>query len=68
MRQARKKMPKRARAVLQNLAAAALLTVLAGTGILNRADYTASDGLYQRREASDGKIVLLGIDQEALEA
>ena len=68
MIQARKKMPRQARAILQALAAAALLTILAGTGILNPIDYTASDALYQQREAADGKIVLLGIDQQALEA
>lgn len=53
-------------------AAAALLvagglTFLAGTGVLDRPDLAAADALYQQREASDGKIVLVGIDGQALE-
>ncbi|HCT90926.1 MAG TPA: adenylate/guanylate cyclase domain-containing protein [Lachnospiraceae bacterium] len=43
------------------------LTLLAGTGILDRPDLAAADALYQQREASDGRIVLVGIDEQALE-
>lgn len=43
------------------------LTLLAGTGLLTRPDCTVSDSWYQSREASDGKILLVGIDQRALE-
>lgn len=57
----------RRRAALLALAIAGGLTLLAGLGVLERADLTASDLLYQRREPSDGQIVLVGIDQRALE-
>ena len=46
---------------------AGMLTLLAGLGVLKRPDLTFSDLLYQQRSASDGKIVLVGIDQKALE-
>lgn len=49
------------------LAAAGLLTLLIASGLLKRADLTVSDALYQSRSASDGKIVIVGIDQRALE-
>jgi len=49
------------------LAAAAVLTLLAGLGVLKRADLTVSDAWYQSRSTSDGDIVLVGIDQRALE-
>ena len=53
-------------------AAAALLfagamTVLAGLGVLAAPDQTVSDALYQSRQSFDGDIVLVGIDQRALE-
>lgn len=48
-------------------AAAAFLTLLAASGFLRRADLRVSDLLYQSRAASDGEIVLVGIDQRALE-
>lgn len=44
-----------------------LMTLLAASGALDRADLTVSDLLYQSRSASDGEIVLVGIDQKALE-
>lgn len=47
---------------------AAVLTLLAASGILDKADLTASDLLYQSRSSSDGKIVIVGIDQRALDA
>ena len=46
---------------------AGLLTLLAGLGVLRRPDQILSDLLYQRRSAADGEIVLVGIDQKALE-
>ena len=44
------------------LAAAAVLTLLAGLGALRGPDLTVSDAWYQSRSASDGDIVLVGID------
>lgn len=58
---------KLARTLLRMLAAAGLLTLLIASGLLKRIDLTLSDTLYQRRSASDGKIVIVGIDQRALE-
>lgn len=58
---------KKVRSILVALAVSALLTLAAATGLLERPDHAASDLLYQQREASDGKIVILGIDQQALE-
>ena len=49
------------------MAAAALLTAAAVSGVLNRADQTAADAWYQKPSASEGNIVLVGIDQKALE-
>lgn len=48
-------------------AIAGTLTLLAGTGILEKADLTASDALYQTPRASEEYIVLIGIDDRALE-
>ena len=45
-----------------------VMTLLAASGILNRADLAVSDAFYQSRSASDGEIVLVGIDQKALDA
>lgn len=55
------------RAALLGLCCAGALTLLAGLGVLRTADLTASDAWYQQRSASDGEIVLVGIDQRALE-
>ncbi len=57
----------KARAVLLGLCSAGALTLLAGLGVLYGADLTASDAWYQQRSASDGEIILVGIDQRALE-
>ena len=46
---------------------AGVFTLLAGLGVLRVPDLAVSDVLYQRRMASDGEIVLVGIDQKALE-
>lgn len=48
-------------------AAAGTLTLAARTGVLQKADLSASDAFYQSPRASDGCIVLVGIDQKALE-
>lgn len=58
---------KGARRAAGALAAAGVLTLLAGTGILGRVESAAADGWYQKREASDGQIVLVGVDQQAIE-
>lgn len=47
--------------------AAAALTCFAASGILDTANLAVSDAWYQERRASDGEIVLIGIDQKALE-
>lgn len=59
-----KQMIQRAAAML---AVSGVLTLLAGLGALRVPDQTASDAWYQQRTASDGDIVLVGIDQRALE-
>ena len=46
---------------------AGVFTLLAGLGVLRVPDLAVSDVLYQQRMASDGEIVLVGIDQKALE-
>ena len=49
------------------LLAAAALTVLAALGVLRGPDQTVSDAFYQRRQAFDEDIVLVGIDQRAMD-
>ena len=49
-------------------ALAALFTAAAGSGLLDRADGAVSDALYQRPSAADGQIVVVGLDQRALDA
>ncbi len=49
------------------LAAAACFTLLMGTGLLAKPDLAASDALYQSSRASEEYIVIVGIDQQALE-
>lgn len=56
------------KSVLPAFAAAAALTLLAWLGALDRADLAACDAFYQQPYATDGKIVIVGIDQKALEA
>ena len=50
------------------LLAAAILTALAALGVLYTLDATVSDALYQRPAATDGKIVVVGMDQKAVDA
>ena len=47
--------------------ASGALTLLAALGALERLDLAASDALYQNRQDFDGDIVLVSIDQRALE-
>lgn len=46
---------------------AGALTLAAASGLLDKADWTLADGLYQSPQAFDGDIVLVGIDQRAIE-
>ena len=48
-------------------AIAGALTLLAASGLLEAVDLSLSDRWYQSRSASDGEIVLVEIDQRALE-
>ncbi len=50
------------------LAAAAALTAAAGLGWLTVPDGAASDALYQRGGSPDGEIVVIGMDQRAIDA
>jgi len=45
--------------------AAALLTVLAVSGLLRTADNTLCDALYQTTEATDGQVIVVGMDKKA---
>lgn len=57
--------------MLRSLGAALLvagaLTLPAALGALDALDNTAADALYQSRSASDGEIVLIGIDDRAID-
>ena len=53
--------------VLSTFAVAAVLTAVAASGWLTTLDGIASDAFYQRPEGTDGEIVVIGIDQRALE-
>lgn len=55
------------RAVLASFFIAAGLTLLAGLGLLDQADWNVCDALYQQPAATDNKIVIIGIDQKSLE-
>ena len=57
----------RAYPLLLALAAAGLLTCLAWAGLLDGADRTASDAWYRDFQTTEGDVVLVGIDQRALE-
>lgn len=49
------------------LAAALLVTVLVGLGVLKRVDRWMQDWLFQRPGVPSGDIVIIGIDEEAME-
>ena len=48
--------------------AAAILTAIAAFGILDHPDYTISDFVYQSPASTDGQIVVIGMDQRAVDA
>ena len=50
------------------LLAAAILTALAALGVLKRPDFTVSDLVYQSPAATDGQVVVIGMDQKAVDA
>ena len=52
---------------IASLLAAAALTAVAGLGWLGGADSAVSDALYQQPAGADGEIVVIGIDQRALD-
>lgn len=56
------------RTALLGIVVAGGLTALVGTGLLERADLAASDALYQHVRTPDDDILLMVIDQKALEA
>ena len=49
------------------LLAAAAMTAVAASGVLSTAESAASDALYQHPVATDGEIVIIGMDQYALD-
>ena len=58
---------KRLRNLIIDLLIAAVLTAIAASGVLRAPDGVVSDAFYQHRSATDGQIVILGMDQRALE-
>ena len=48
------------------LLAAALLTAVASLGILKRPDFTVSDLVYQSPASTDGQVIVIGMDQKAI--
>lgn len=59
---------KRPAAFVLALAVSGVLTLLAGSRLFDRADMALCDALYQRPSATDGTVVIIGIDQKALDA
>ena len=57
----------RSRILLASLLSASVLTALVWMGALDTADYAASDALYQSRAATDGEVLLVGIDDRAID-
>ncbi|WP_051656691.1 CHASE2 domain-containing protein [Butyrivibrio sp. AE3004] len=53
--------------VIVSFVVAALFSAIAASGILSTPDGIASDALYQSEKAVDGQIVVIGIDQKALD-
>ena len=56
------------RTLAVSLLGAALLTVTASTGLLRSPDGAVSDALYHRPTATDGEIIVIGMDQYSLDA
>ncbi|WP_044958122.1 CHASE2 domain-containing protein [Butyrivibrio sp. LC3010] len=63
MHQKRKKIGK----IIIASVVALVFTIIAGTGWLDVPDGVVSDAFYQKTMATDGEIVVLGMDQKALE-
>ena len=59
---------KKTRLLLISLAAALLLTFIAGSGVLLRLDKMAQDALFQHPGVTSSDIVVIGIDEEAFDA
>lgn len=57
-----------ARTIAASMAIAGIFTAVAGYGLLEHPDGTLSDRLYHHASASDGEIVVIGMDQRALDA
>lgn len=55
------------RSFLYSLIASLAVTVLIGAGVLKRVDKWAQDSLFQKPGVTSGDIVIIGIDEEALE-
>ena len=49
------------------LLAAVLITAAAALGLMDTPDATVSDALYQHRTPTDGQIVVVGMDQRAVD-
>ena len=49
------------------LLAAVILTAIAFFGLLDTPDATVSDALYQRRSPTDGQVLVVGMDQRAVD-
>ncbi len=60
-------MRKKLRTWAASLLLAGVMTLATGAGLLQNADLAVSDLWYQTRSASDGHIILIGIDEKSLE-
>ena len=60
-------MRKTIKTVFAVIATSVLMTVVAASGLLRSVDNTVSDALYQQPSATDGEIVVIGMDQYALD-
>ena len=56
------------RTIAVSLLGAALLTTIAATGLLRSPDGAVSDALYHQSVATDGEIIVIGMDQASLDA
>lgn len=52
--------------IIYSLAGAVILTVIAGTGVWQYPDRWVQDELFQKKSATSGDIVIIGIDEAAL--
>jgi len=60
-------MKQQLKTLLTALLAAAAMTTIAASGVLSAAENALSDKLYQHPSATDGEIVIIGMDQYALD-